>query len=192
MSRTIHARDSASATLGSIETCWPCLLDVGEPVQPGVCDCEEECGLVAPVLPLGGRLPERRRLHELLGHPLRPRRRCGSGRPCSPAGPRSSARRASRRWCGCRRRRTRSTRSTGRRRPSSPSRRTPSSRRSSTRSWSGGRALGRLARCSRPAPPPPRWVRAASPRARRGRRPRRAPSAWVLIRRPGSRCSRPR
>ena len=54
MSRTSHARDSASATFGSIDTCWLCVLDVGELVQPGVCDCDEECGLVAPVLPLDG------------------------------------------------------------------------------------------------------------------------------------------
>ena len=54
VSRTSHARDSASATFGSIDTCWLCLLDVGELVHPGVCDCEEECGLVEPVLPLEG------------------------------------------------------------------------------------------------------------------------------------------
>ena len=54
VSRTSHARASASATFGSIDTCWLALLDVGELVQPGVCDCDEECGSVAPVLPLEG------------------------------------------------------------------------------------------------------------------------------------------
>ncbi len=57
MSRTSQARESASATLGSIETCWP-PAPVTAPSQPGACVCDDERGLVVPVLlvPAGGSL----------------------------------------------------------------------------------------------------------------------------------------